>query len=316
MTTTPQQHRTVPSERDGERLDRLLVDFLPGRSRTFCQELIRAGAVRLDGVPVDKPGTILRAGQRLDVELRERELRVLDDAHLQLAVVHEDEHLVVIDKPAGMLAHPSAGTRGGSVSELAVRRWGALPSLQGTDRPGVVHRLDAGTSGLMVLARTEAAFEDLMRQFRSRAVAKTYLALVHGEPRFDSDWIEARIERSSTARDRMSVAKEGVGRSASTFYRVLERFRGFALLECQPKTGRTHQIRVHLLSIALPIVGDPLYRHRGPVRIPLPKGSAPERQLLHASGLAFAHPVGRQRVEFESPLPPDFQTVTQAVRNS
>jgi 23S rRNA pseudouridine1911/1915/1917 synthase len=298
----------VPAALAGERLDRALVELLDGSlSRTRVQELIQDGGVWIDGAPAERAAQLLEAGQRIELRdvPRSRE-RPGGPADGELRVLHEDEHLLVIDKPAGQLAHPTTVVRGGTVSELVVRRYGALPAPQGADRPGIVHRLDADTSGLLVLARSDVAAARLVAAFRERAVEKRYLALVHGEPRFDSDWISAPIARSSRRSDRMQVVPEGEGREAETFYRVLERFPRFALLECRPTTGRTHQIRVHLASIEHPIVGDRVYAGRA--RPPLPCAAPPlARQLLHASGLRLAHPVSGAELALESPPPADFR---------
>ncbi|MEO6708019.1 MAG: RluA family pseudouridine synthase [Planctomycetota bacterium] len=319
MTKSPPaevQRFSVTSEQDGSRLDRCLALLMPDTSRTRIQSWIAEGAVRVDGLVPSKPGIIVKTGSQLEVELREREAQRLEDpTAITLPVIFSDEHLIVIDKPAGMLAHPTASLRGATVSELALREFGVMPSQQGRDRPGIVHRLDAGTSGLMVLARTEAASEGLLRQFRARSVQKTYAAIVHNEPRFDSDWIEAALDRNPRAPQKRMVVPDGEGRAASTFYLVRERMRGFALLDCQPKTGRTHQIRAHLLHIGLPIVGDRMYKHPGPVRVPL-ASSAPQigRQALHAAKLELDHPLTGERLVFESPLPRDVQDLLTWLR--
>jgi 23S rRNA pseudouridine1911/1915/1917 synthase len=297
---------SVPEELAGERLDRALVALLRGAfSRTRVQELIQDGGVELDGQRAERCSELVEAGQRIvlvDVpRARERRGGPVTGGP---RVVHEDEHLVVVDKPAGQLAHPTTVVRGGTVSEWACARYGPLPAPQGEDRPGIVHRLDADTSGLLVLARSAEAAAGLLRAFRERAVEKRYLALVQGDPRFDSDWITAPLGRSDAHADRMSV--QSGGREAETFYRVLERFGRYALLECRPKTGRTHQIRVHLASIGHAVVGDRVYRGR--VRTPLPVDAPPaERHLLHAARLGFSHPVTGAALEFESAPPEDFQ---------
>ncbi len=297
----------VPIEHAGARLDRCLAALMPDISRTRIQAWIAEGAVRVNGNVPAKPGVLVQTGALLEVEMRERDVQRLEDpSSTVLPVIFMDDHVIVIDKPAGMLAHPTSALRGATVSELAVRDFGAMPSPQGHDRPGIVHRLDAGTSGLMVLARTEAAIEGLLSQFRSRSVVKTYTAIVHNEPRFDSDWITASLARNPKAPQKRMVVPEGMGRASSTFYLVRERLRGFALLDCQPKTGRTHQIRAHLMHIGLPIVGDRMYKHRGPLRVPLAQ-TAPQiaRQALHAAKLDFDHPLTGRRVTFEAPLPAD-----------
>jgi 23S rRNA pseudouridine1911/1915/1917 synthase len=303
----PTEQLLVGADQSGMRLDRFLTASLPGSSRTRIQDWIARGLVTVDGVPAGKSGTSVAEGARIEVTVPEAAAqRVEDAAGLCLSRIFVDEHLIVVDKPAGMLAHPTSTLRGRTVSELARLEFGELPSLQGRDRPGIVHRLDAGTSGLMVLARSEPAFAGLQRQFRARAVDKRYTAIVHNEPRFDSDWIEAALDRNPKAPQKRMVVADGEGRASSTFYEVRERLRGFALLECRPKTGRTHQIRVHLAHIDLPIVGDRQYKHHGPLRVPLSK-SAPElsRQALHASSLAFEHPLTGEPLSFTSPLPED-----------
>jgi 23S rRNA pseudouridine1911/1915/1917 synthase len=298
---------TLEARHAGQRLDKSLSDVLLGLPRSRVQALIRSGRVQIDGAIVTRPSTSVGAGQSLAVDLAPvAEEAAAAPSTLDFVVLHEDEHIAVIAKPAGMLAHASQRPRGDSVSERAAERWGELPRLQGAERPGVVHRLDAGTSGVMVLALTRPAMQRLMGQFRERSVQKTYLALVHGESRFDTGWIESPIQRSLARPERMEIAPAASGRPASTYYEVRERLRGFSLLACQPKTGRTHQIRVHLASIDLPIVGDPLYRRGG--RHPELLGAPPlERQALHAQRLEFTHPASGERLAFEVPLASDIQ---------
>jgi 23S rRNA pseudouridine1911/1915/1917 synthase len=297
----------VPAELAGERLDRALVALLAGElSRTRVQELILDGGVLLDGRPAERSAELLAAGGTIEVrDVPRSRLRPGGRGEGELVVLFEDEHLAVIDKPAGQLSHPTSVVQGGTVAELARARWGELPAPQGEDRPGIVHRLDADTSGLLLIAKEERAAGELLRAFRERRVEKGYLALAHGAPRFDSDWISSPIGRSRQRPDRMRVLAEG-GRPAETFYRVRERFPGFALLECLPRTGRTHQIRVHLASIEHPLVGDRVYPGRVRQRIP-PGAPPPRRHLLHAHALAFAHPVSGAPLSFESPPPPDLQ---------
>jgi 23S rRNA pseudouridine1911/1915/1917 synthase len=308
----------IPADLHGQRLDRALVRLLPGVSRTRLQELIRDGGVRLAGECVTRPAQEVETGQQLAVVPRERSrVRPGGPAGAELVVLHEDEHLAVVDKPPGMVAHPSSVVRGGTVSELAVRRYGELPAPQGEDRPGIVHRLDADTSGVMLIARTAAAADGLMESFRERAVEKTYLALVYGDPRFDSDWIEQPIGRASERSDRMGVVEEGEGLEAVTFYTVRERFGVAALVEARPKTGRTHQIRVHLAWIDHPVLADSLYRRqRGAVQR-LPEGAPPlGRHALHAQHIALTHPVTGARLDVEAPLPRDMDAVLAWLRAS
>lgn len=295
----------VPSECAGQRLDRVLSQLIPGVSRVRLQELIQDGGVAVDGVLAERASLPVAAGSLLSLSRVARSRERAGGGAADFVVLHEDAWLAVIDKPAGMVAHPSEVVRGGTVSERAVARWGPLPGVQGEDRPGIVHRLDADTSGLMVLALERAAAEALVHAFRERAVEKTYLALVHGETRFDSDWISVPLGRRPERPDRISVMEEG-GREAETFYETRERFDGFSLVSVRPRTGRTHQIRVHLAHIGHPLVGDRVYRGRA---TPRPPRGAPAlgRHALHASELAFAHPSTGEPLRFQAEPPADMR---------
>ena len=301
---------TVPRDLGGERLDRVLTRLLDGLSRERCRELIEDDLVTLDGAPARRPSRSVAAGGLLEVRIQLRDrTRSGNSGGGELRVVHEDEHLVVIDKPAGMVAHPSGTVRGGTVAELAALRWGPLPDPQGStgeQRPGIVHRLDADTTGLMVLARTQPAATGLLAQFRERRVEKLYTAVVHGEPRFDSDWIEVPVGRDPRHPERMAALHRGEGREASTFYTTCERLGCASLLEARPRTGRTHQIRVHLAHVGHPLVGDRLYRPRSLRALPR-EAPTPTRQALHAGKLCFEHPVTREQLQFEAPLPDDLE---------
>lgn len=295
----------LPSDLAGERLDRALVTLLGpegGFSRSRLQAWVKEGRVRVDGALVAKPNHVLEAGARLVLDVPEAApARDVEGRDIQeLAVLHEDEAIVVLDKPAGLLVHPTDRLQEGTLVHLVRERFGELPEVQGEDRPGIVHRLDRLTSGVMVLGRTPEALAELKRQFAEREVEKEYLALCHHVPRFDSEWIEAPIEPDPKHRDRFRVAHEE-GRAASTFIECRETFRGFSHIAAFPKTGRTHQIRVHLAHLGLPIVGDRVYRHPGALREPIPPEAPPvARQMLHARALAFRHPATGERVKFES----------------
>lgn len=306
----------LPAKLKSERLDRALSGLLPELSRAHIKELISAGHVLVDGAPVTKPSTLIERDVEVELTVAPRLHRRVEVGDPDsLVVLYEDEALVVIDKPPGVLAHPTDTASGASISELATARYGELPALQGKDRPGVVHRLDAGTSGVMVLARTADAFRALMQQFRDRTVEKTYLALVYGDPRFDSGWIEGGIARDERDPSRMSIAPAGEGRDARTYYEVVERFRGLALVRAQPKSGRTHQIRVHLTSIGLPLIGDKLYRRKGGHSIRLADDApTPARQCLHAASLRFVHPSSGEVRTFEAPPAPDFARMLEWIR--
>jgi 23S rRNA pseudouridine1911/1915/1917 synthase len=302
----------------GERIDKVLANLIPDTSRTRLKGLVREGCVVIGGEVCVRPGRPAEAGELIDVELRARP-RLQSGPPTNLRVLHEDDDLIVIHKAPRTLAHPTSGIAGHTVSEMAAERYGPLPTLQGADRPGIVHRLDAATSGVMVLGRSAHAFGALMNQFRARTVEKTYLALVYGEPRFDTGWIDGAIMRSERDPGRFAVVPEeapaGTGRAASTYWEVEERFDGLALLRCRPKTGRTHQIRVHLTSIGHPLVGDNLYKRRGGPPVVLPK-EAPmlARQGLHALRIEFEHPAKGERVSFEAPLEPDMVALLEWLR--
>lgn len=312
----------VPGERSfelgsdarGQRLDQVLVARMQGWSRTRLQELIKQGHVRLAGAEVTKPGHLIEAGGELVITLPP-EQGSLQPEGLEPRVLFEDEHLVALDKPAGLLSHANAGGREGGLAEWATLRYGELPSLEGEERSGLAHRLDRDTSGVLLVAKTRAMLEGLKAAFQARAVHKTYLALVQGATRFDSEWIENWIGRSERNRDRIHVLPEGEGRFASTYYETRERFRDFAFLAVFPKTGRMHQVRVHLASIGHPLLGDEIYKPRGK-QPPLLPPEAPQmaRHALHASALELVHPISGAALKFESPLPEDMTTVLEWLR--
>lgn len=330
----------------GQRLDQVVCAHVEGWSRTRLQALIKDGRVRLSGKIVRKPGLILMEAGEIEVELALPEAAESNPRPYELVEIFADEHLIVIEKPAGLLTHRNAQGTGTSVADLARERYGELPSSGDEDRAGIVHRLDRETSGLMVIARSPEALLDLKRQFKERTVEKTYVALVHGDPRFDSDWIEKPLGRREHARDRISIMKEGEGREAVTYFEVRERFarpkedtgnskhvtRGardavdepessprdaMALLAVFPKTGRTHQVRVHLASIGLPLVGETLYLPRRRAAPSLPPGAPTlERQALHAQVLSFRHPFTHESVRFEAPLPDDMARLLDWLRRT
>lgn len=308
----------------GRRLDQVLVARVGsatggGWSRTRLARLVEQGKVRVDGAVVAKPGLILLEHRVVEVDLAE-EAGSKPSRYREPLVLFEDEHLVVLDKPAGTLTHGNVKGGEPSAASFAEERFGPLPRGEGdegdaADRPGVVHRLDRETSGVLVLARTEEALVELKRQFKAREVEKTYAALVHGEPRFDSDWIENELGRSEKAPDRVSIVAAGTGRVATTYYETKERFKGFARLDVFPKTGRMHQVRVHLASIGHPIAGERVYlpRRRNLEKLP---DSAPKlaRQALHAAKLVVTHPATSERVALEAQWPADMQALLDWLR--
>jgi 23S rRNA pseudouridine1911/1915/1917 synthase len=315
LSEPPQASLVVGPEEAGLRLDRALALHWPAVSRTRFLELVNDGGVRIDGQTVQRGSVRLEEGMLVELcdVPRSRMRTGAPTEEVEPRIVHEDEHLVVVDKPAGMVTHPSTIVRGATLSEWAASRYGELPMPQGEDRPGIVHRLDADTTGLCVLARDPEAADRLLRAFRERKVEKRYLALVHGNPRFDSDWIDAPIGRLPKRPDRMSVVREdadGPGRPAQTFYETLERHARSALIACQPRTGRTHQIRVHLAHIDHPLIGDRVYRGSRGLSLALPRGIADlGRHTLHAGGLAFDHPMTGERMDLSSDPPQDFEAL-------
>jgi 23S rRNA pseudouridine1911/1915/1917 synthase len=298
------------AEAAGTRVDRWLAASLPDLSRMRLKALIDAGAVRVDG-RATKASHRLRGGERVEADIPPPPPEALAPEPIPLRVIHEDEHLLVVDKPAGMVTHPGAGQSAGTLAAAALAHAPGMAGVGGPRRPGIVHRLDKGTSGLIVLAKSPAAYTGLTAQLARRTVSRGYLCLVWGIPGRDEGVVDTAIARDPRSRVRMAVAPPGKGKRAVTRYRVLERFRaaagGIAYLECQLDTGRTHQIRVHLASLDHPLLGDQTY---GPRRA----GSddpAMARLIanldgvaLHATRLSFLHPVTGARVELVSPLPP------------
>ena len=315
----PLLHRfRVPTELAGLRLDLALTRLVGGISRGRVQEWVRDGGVRVEGELAGRTSLAVEEGWTLEVfDVPRSRIRRGGPSGpgAKLDIVFEDEHLIVLQKPAGMVVHPSTVVRGGTLSERLTERYGSLPSPQGEDRPGIVHRLDADTSGLIVVGRSEEAAAGLVEAFRGHRVEKRYLAIVFGVPRFDSDWIEAPLGRATGRADRVRVVEPGEGRDARTFYRTLERFERFALVEALPETGRTHQIRVHLASIDHPLVGDRVYRGRRGLSRKLPREApAPKRHALHAAGLGFEHPVTGEPLAFESAPPADMERFLRWLR--
>jgi 23S rRNA pseudouridine1911/1915/1917 synthase len=316
-----EQSFQVAPERAGERLDQFLVSQMEGVSRSRVQQLIEQAKVLVNGATA-KPSLKLRGDERVQVtgEVELPPLRAIAE-DIPLDVVYEDDDVAVINKPAGMQVHAGAGAtedarnRGTLVNAL-LHRFNALSEVGGELRPGIVHRLDKETSGLIVVAKNDAAHHKLARQFSGRQVKKTYIALVQGWPKLDAGTIDAPISRDMSRRTRMTT--RGVdGRSAVSHYKVLEKFQSaygkFALVEVKIETGRTHQIRVHMASMGHPVVGDTLYgaagelnpgnpgRTVGAARA-LPRLSL-DRNFLHAARVEFAHPASGKALSFEAPLP-------------
>ncbi len=301
----------VPPDGGGVRLDRFLSSLLGDHSRSSLQRLIRDGHVTVGGRSV-KPNTSVRPGERVAVEIPDPAPSTPVPEDLPLPILYEDADLVVVDKPAGMVVHPAAGHAAGTLVNALLHHIGDLSGIGGELRPGIVHRLDRGTSGVMVVAKHDRAHQELSRQFRDREVEKEYIALVWGVVQAGRR-IDAPIGRDPVQRQRMS-ARARRARSAVTRITRATHLPGVSLVQVAILTGRTHQIRVHLSSIGHPIVGDSLY---GGVRRRVPANlralSRLERPFLHAHRLAFHHPLDGRPMECESPLPDDLQSALDEI---
>jgi 23S rRNA pseudouridine1911/1915/1917 synthase len=303
-------NEVIPPALDGERIDRV-VALLTGLTRSQVVRLVDQRDVRLNGAPVDVRSRRVHAGEMLDVQLPEREAPALPlpETAVPVQVVYADADVIVVDKAAGIVVHPGAGNERGTLVNGLVARFPDLATTEvATIRPGIVHRLDKGTSGLLVVARTPSAMESLIRQLRDRQVEREYATLVWGSVAAGSGLIDAPLGRADA--DPTRVAIRSGGKPARTRYRVERRFSSpvpATLLECSLETGRTHQLRVHLAAIGHPVAGDARYgRGRWPATLPR---LASGRVWLHARRLSFDHPVTRQRMTFTAPLPADLESV-------
>ena len=311
MTTAEQRHVEVPSEYDGERLDTFLAGALPGHSRSQLQKLIKDGHV--SGVKGLRASTPVKTGQRFVVDLPAPEPATAVAEDLPLTILYEDADIVVIDKPAGMVVHPGAGHRSGTLVNALLHHVDDLSGVGGELRPGIVHRLDRGTSGVMIAAKNDAAHQELSRQFHDREVEKEYIALVWGLVQAGKR-IDAPIGRDPNDRQKMSTRARRA-RNAVTRVTWALNLRGVSLIHVAIATGRTHQIRVHLSAIGHPVVGDPTYGgvHRH-VADDVRAVQRLERPFLHAARLKFTHPTDKRVMEFESPLPSDLESVIEGIR--
>jgi 23S rRNA pseudouridine1911/1915/1917 synthase len=291
----------VPDEAAGERLDRFLASLPEVGSRGVAERLLETGTVLVDGRPLDKSRR-LSGGEELEFEPPEPEVTTLEPEQMDLRIAYEDEHLIVVDKPAGLVVHPASGHATGTLVQGLLEH-----DIAGGDaaRPGIVHRLDRDTSGLMVVARSEEAHARLQKLIRNRALERHYTALVLGRPRSRTGRIEAPIGRDRRDPLRHSLDTDKP-REAVTHFEVRELLPRHTLLDVRLETGRTHQIRVHLAAVDLPVAGDAVYGR--------PRELDLERQFLHAGRLAFPHPFTEERVDVESPLPPDLEAALKRAR--
>lgn len=316
---SPHRHNVVIDEQwAGWRLDRALAAALPEYSRERLKSLVAGGQVMLGETIWRDPARKTRAGEHYVVAVPAPAVADAQPQDIPLTIVHEDAHLLVVDKPAGLVVHPACGNLDGTlVNALLHHCAGRLSSIGGVARPGIVHRIDKDTSGLLVVAKTDPAHTQLSRQFAAHSVERAYAAFVAGIPRLAAGRIEGALARSTQNRQKMAIVEDGRGKPAVTNWRLIERLGADACeIECRLETGRTHQIRVHMSSIGHPLIGDPAYgragRHGRLSAVVNALGFA--RQALHARTLGFEHPVTGTGMRFESPLPMDMVRLRQALK--
>ena len=324
LSDTPEEFE-VKGRISSRRLDAYLASRYTHFSRSVIQKLIDADAVLVNGAPT-RASYKVRPGDVIRIWLPDIGDGTPAPEDIPISVVYEDEAFVVVDKPRGMIVHPAKGNWSGTLVNALQFHFDKLSSVGGDEsRPGVVHRLDRDTTGLVIVAKDDQAHKRLAFQFESRTIHKEYLALVYGEPTRDRDYIERPIGFHPTYREKMAIrAVEDGGKPAVTFYEVVERFRGYALVRCKPETGRTHQIRVHLAHLGHPIVADKMYAGRDRLTLADLTGALPDspeaatvfidRQALHAHRLELTHPTTGHTLALEAPLPADFTAACQALK--
>jgi 23S rRNA pseudouridine1911/1915/1917 synthase len=307
---------TAADPQHGLRLDRALGELFTDYSRNFLANLVTSGQVHLDGRPAVKPSQRVEAGQRITIEVPEATPSALASQDIAITILFEDSDVAVLDKPAGLVVHPAAGHPDQTLVNALLFHVKDLSGIGGEIRPGIVHRLDKDTSGVMVIAKNDDAHRKLKTAWNTDRVRKEYLALVYGTPSSMRGTVDAPIGRDPRDRKRMAVVTDG--RAAVTDYAVVEQLRHTSLIRCSLRTGRTHQIRVHMKHLGHPIAGDPLYS--GPQWKGIPDKRLQKmfaslgRQMLHASRIAFEHPRSGEMVSFEAPLPEDLANVIAALR--
>jgi len=292
------------AEASGERLDKVIPAHVPDLSRATAQRLIKTGEVTVNGRP-SKPSYRVQVGDEVAVRVPAEMPAPVVPENIPLDVIYEDDVLLVVNKPAGMVVHPAYGHASGTLVNAVLAHCPQVADVGGPDRAGVVHRLDKDTSGLILIAKDGVTRAALQRQFKRRRVAKAYLALVEGQVQPREGVVEAPVGRNKRQRKKMAVVRSG--REARTLYRAIEYFADNTLLEVHPHTGRTHQVRVHLAWLGYPIVGDVVYGRRR-------QRLLRTRHFLHAARIRFSHPVTSKEVEFEAPLPPELAAVLKRLR--
>lgn len=310
----------VKGRHEGRRLDTYLANRFPDYSRTFIKALIKDDRITVNGQPV-KPSYSPSRGDRIVAEVPMRLGEEVPPEDIPLDILYEDRWIVVVNKQPDLVVHPSRGHQTGTLVNALVHRFSQLSGVYGPLRPGIVHRLDRDTSGVILVIKDDAVHEQIARQFEEREVEKQYIAICEGRFELDSDLIDAPIGPHARHHDKMDV-RQSVGKSARTIYEVVERLGPFTVVRCSPQTGRTHQIRVHLQSIGHPIVADSVYGRRDALYLSdLTGGEHPpdeepllERQALHARRLTIRHPRLGRRITFEAPMPDDIMRAVEAMR--
>ena len=306
---------TIPDSVAGQRLDAGLAVVEPALSRERIKALILAGAVMLDGKPVTRPSVKLVPGMAYAIAIPEARPLDTEAQDIALDIVYEDSDLLVVDKPAGLVVHPAAGHADGTlVNALLYHCAGQLSGIGGVARPGIVHRIDKDTSGLLVVAKTDAAHLGLAAQFAEHSINRRYVAIVQGRPSPANGTIRGNIGRSDHDRKKMALVGEGRGKHAVTHFTSEEKLSGATRIECRLETGRTHQVRVHMASIGHALLGDPLYSRPPKALRDLLKAADFRRQALHAQRLGFIHPVTGSECDFFSPIPADMAELLDRLR--
>jgi 23S rRNA pseudouridine1911/1915/1917 synthase len=298
----------IAAEMDGWRLDRALAALIPTLSRERLKALISSGQVSLGGALTRDPSSKAKAGSDYQVIIPAPAPAHNEAQDIALNIVFEDDHLLVVDKQAGLVVHPAAGNFDGTlVNALLHHCAGRLSGIGGVARPGIVHRIDKDTSGLMLVAKTDRAHEGLSAQFMDHSIIRRYQAIISGRPTRDRGTVDAPLARSTTNRKKIAIVEEGRGKRAVTHWHVITPLKGAALVECRLETGRTHQIRVHMSSIGHPLLGDPVYGRITQANRELLGRLDFHRQALHAAVIGFVHPIDRINLSFESKIPDDMQ---------
>lgn len=298
----------IAADMDGWRLDRALASLIPTLSRERIKALISTGQVQRDAAAVRDPASKARSGQVYAISIPAPVAAHNVAQDIPLTIVFEDDHLLIVDKPAGLVVHPAAGNLDGTlVNALLHHCAGRLSGIGGVARPGIVHRIDKDTSGLLVVAKTDRAHEGLARQFAAHSLERRYQAIVSGWPNPGEGSVDAPLARSTADRKKIAIVADGRGKRAVTHYTMLAPLKEAALVECRLETGRTHQVRVHMTSLGHGLLGDPVYGRTRPAHRALLARLEFHRQALHAAVIGFVHPVDRNNLRFESPMPADMQ---------